>query len=378
MQIEKEVDMLVFNDPLFHNQLTTSYQRAQFKDYSSNVSSEANISSTLPVHTSPPQLKTKPVEDNDRRRGFQHVLQRLSESELAGQEQVRHYLHHMYRKHCQVRTIARTFETIKWFMRFLRERGIPALSGVSRKDLEAFIEGEQDRGLKITTVRLKLAMLSTFFRFLIEAGMLQEEVLSKKIRLKLPELLPRAIEPEHLRCLLSVIAHIRDRALILLLVRTGMRIGELLETRVSAVNLKEQKIMIYQARKTGVGRVVYFSDDAREALTRWLEIRDSRAEYLFYGYGKRKLTYGGAREIFKKWLKKAGLIEHGYSLHRLRHSFASELLNAGMRLECLQPLLGHTTIEVTRRYARLTDKSREEEYFRAMAIIEGGEIDGHY
>lgn len=136
--------------------------------------------------------------------------------------------------------------------------------------------------------------------------------------------------------------------------------------------------MIYQARKTGVGRVVYFSDDAREALTRWLEIRDSRAEYLFYGYGKRKLTYGGAREIFKKWLKKAGLIEHGYSLHRLRHSFASELLNAGMRLECLQPLLGHTTIEVTRRYARLTDKSREEEYFRAMAIIEGGEIDGHY
>jgi len=47
-----------------------------------------------------------------------------------------------------------------------------------------------------------------------------------------------------------------------------------------------------------------------------------------------------------------------------------------MRLETLQPLLGHTSLEVTRRYARLTDKTREEEYFRAMALIEKGEIHG--
>jgi site-specific recombinase XerD len=49
-------------------------------------------------------------------------------------------------------------------------------------------------------------------------------------------------------------------------------------------------------------------------------------------------------------------------------------LNAGMRLECLQQLLGHHNIEMTRRYARLTDKTREQEYFRAMAIIEKGGI----
>jgi site-specific recombinase XerD len=65
-------------------------------------------------------------------------------------------------------------------------------------------------------------------------------------------------------------------------------------------------------------------------------------------------------------------------LHCLRHTFASEMLNAGMRLECLQPLLGHSNIEVTRRYARLTDRTREEEYFRAMEVIERGEIDGDY
>jgi site-specific recombinase XerD len=82
--------------------------------------------------------------------------------------------------------------------------------------------------------------------------------------------------------------------------------------------------------------------------------------------------------MFLKYLKKAGLGHKGYGLHCLRHTFASEMLNAGMRLECLQPLLGHSNIEVTRRYAKLTDKTREEEYFRAMEIIEKGEIDGDY
>ena len=82
--------------------------------------------------------------------------------------------------------------------------------------------------------------------------------------------------------------------------------------------------------------------------------------------------------MFLKYLKKAGLSHKGYSLHCLRHTFASEMLNAGMRLECLQPLLGHSNIEVTRRYAKLTDRTREEEYFRAMEIIEKGEIDGDY
>ena len=79
-----------------------------------------------------------------------------------------------------------------------------------------------------------------------------------------------------------------------------------------------------------------------------------------------------------RYLSEAGLLHKGYTVHSLRHTFASELLNAGMRLECLQLLLGHRDIEMTRRYARLTDKSREEEYFRAMAIIEQGGIHGTY
>jgi integrase/recombinase XerD len=157
-----------------------------------------------------------------------------------------------------------------------------------------------------------------------------------------------------------------------------MRIGELLNTLVSEVNLRERKIEIYEAEKTRVGRVVYISEDARDALKAWLKKRDPNKAFLFYAQGLDRMSYAGARMMFKKYLDKASLSHKGYTLHSLRHTFATELLNAGMRLECLQQLLGHSSIEITRRYARLTDKTREEEYFRAMGIIERGEMDGHY
>jgi site-specific recombinase XerD len=157
-----------------------------------------------------------------------------------------------------------------------------------------------------------------------------------------------------------------------------MRIGEVLETRVSAVNLQEHTITIPEGEKNRQGRIVYLSDDARDALQQWLAERDASKALLFYARWGTSLTYNGARCIFRLALQRAGLAHKGYTIHCLRHTFASELLNAGMHLECLQQLLGHDSIEITRRYARLTNKTRREEYFRAMAIIEQGGIDGSY
>jgi integrase len=198
--------------------------------------------------------------------------------------------------------------------------------------------------------------------------------------IKVPDALPRAIDPDDIRQLVAVLEDVRDRAMILILLRTGMRIGELLNTIVEDVNLKQRRIEIYEADKTRVGRVVYLSDDALKALKAWLTVREHHKTYLFYSRGKYRhsITYPAVRAVFIKYLHKAGLSHKGYTLHCLRHTCASELLNAGMRLECVQQLLGHSTVEMTRRYARLTDKTREEEYFRAMAVIERGEINGHY
>ena len=178
--------------------------------------------------------------------------------------------------------------------------------------------------------------------------------------------------------MLGVIDHVRDRAIVLVLLRTGMRIGELLDTRLQEVDLNEQKIEIMEAQKTRVGRVVYLSEDACVALRQWLAQRSEKSAYLFHGMGRSRLGYEAVRCRFERYLFQAGLSESGYTLHSLRHTCASELLNAGMRLECLQQLLGHSCIEMTRRYARLTDSTRREEYFRAMELIEKGGLDGHY
>ncbi len=318
------------------------------------------------------------IERQNRQRCLERIVTHLAQSDLPEKTLVEQYLRHKYRNNCKSGTMQSAYTVIKMFLLFLQQEGKTALSTVTHRDVEAFIEAEQDRGKKIATVRMRLINLNTLFRFLIDQGVMDGQVLEKKIRLRLPDVLPRAIEAEPLKRLQSVITKTRDRAMILLLLRTGMRIGELLETTLADINLQEQKIMIYEAIKTGVGRVVYFSNDARTALEQWLQQRDDSQPFLFYNKRRGPLGYAAARSLFMKYVKKAGLYDQRYTLHRLRHSFASELLNAGMRLECLQPILGHTNIEVTRRYARLTDKSREEEYFRAMQIIEQEGIDGHY
>jgi len=157
-----------------------------------------------------------------------------------------------------------------------------------------------------------------------------------------------------------------------------MRIGELLTTRVIDVNMEEQKVLIYEGEKNQRGRVVYFSDDAKAALEAWIKERKQWYELIFYGLKGRALSYQAARMMFIKYLDKAGLSHKGYTLHCLRHTYATDLINARMPLECLEKLMGHSRLGVTRRYAMLTDKTREEEYFKAMAIIERREKDGNY
>lgn len=301
------------------------------------------------------------------------LLKRLAGMELPGKEHVEAYLRYVCRRNRRPRTLSSLYTNIVLFLGMIKNNGKTSIEEITRRDAEAFIEHEQDRGIVITTIRTKLVCVRAFLRYLVEEEIVLPDVLGRRIRLQLPDRLPRAMDPDDLRQLLSVIDHTRDRAMILVLLRTGMRIGELLNTTIMDVHLKERRIEIYEAEKTRLGRVVYLSDDAAGALRKWFKLRDAVREPLFYCQNSsRGMSYSTARGIFAGYLVKAGLTNKGYTIHTLRHTFATELLNAGMRLECLQVLLGHQSIEETRRYARLTDKTREEEYFKAMSRIERG------
>jgi integrase/recombinase XerD len=331
----------------------------------------------------PYHLLFKPLEipppETDELNLIDKYLKQWTDKELFGGPYIQDYLHDQKRRNCRPNTMRSNFATLVVFLSYLKqERDRASLETITRDDLSSFIEHEQDRGMQPNTVSTRLRLLYAFLRYLVDREVAHPDLLKRKLRVKVPEALPRAIDREHVQQFLAVIEKPRDRAMILVLLRTGMRIGELLATRMSEVNLREKQIIIMEAQKTRVGRVAYLSEDAGKALTVWLNQRDPAKERLFYGQGRPCLSYTAVRMRFAKYLEAAGLAHKGYSLHCLRHTCATELLNAGMRLECLQQLLGHSSIEMTRRYARLTDNTRREEYFRAMAIIEKGEPYGHY
>ncbi len=310
------------------------------------------------------------------RRILERILEKVSKEDLPGKPYLEQYFRHMHRRDLTANTLRAAFFSLRGFLTFLKNQGKTDLLTVVPNDLEAFVEGLQDHGLKPLGVENKLRQVKTFLRYLIEGKVLSAEVLSRRISIKVPKALPRALDPFDVKKLLAGIQKVRDRAMILVLLRTGIRIGELLRLRVSDVYLLERKIHLVVGEKNRTGRVVYLSVDACQALQEWMSKRMEGKIFLFYGRGQSSLCYTAARVIFHRYLEKAGISEKGYSLHGLRHTCATELLNAGMRIECLQQVLGHSNLEQTRRYARLTDKTREEEYFRAMARIEGRDENG--
>ncbi len=306
------------------------------------------------------------------------ILQKLFCMELPAKEYLDRYMRHKWRLNHKPKTLRGSFTSLTLFLEFYGKLGKRDIKEIERADIEAFIEHEQDRGLNISTVRTRLAFIIAFLHFLMEQEVISGSVLKRGIKLKLPDVLPRAMKHEDVKRFLSVIDDIRDRALILLLLRTGMRIGEVLGLRLNNLDIRGRKVYLFEGQKNSMGRVVYLSEDVLFAIKLWLRRRDKNSEFVFCGYGNTHICYTTGRSCFVKYLKKAGLQQKGYTVHCLRHTFASELLNAGMRLECLQQLLGHQDIKMTRRYARLTDRTREKEYFRAMAKIEKGGIDGNY
>jgi len=307
-----------------------------------------------------------------RRRALNRAIDNLEQGNLPGYEYAISHVCDKYRRNLTISTISQTGRILVVFLSFIQDLGRLSIEDITRKDIADYVEHLHDRGLVMTSVKNYLHTVYAFIRYLVDNKLLPLDILRKKIRIKLPEVLPRAIPAEDLQQILAVITPVRDRALILLLLHTGMRIGELLRVKIADIILPERKILLYLGEKNFQGRIVYFSSDAEQALKKWLEIRDSGSEYLFYGYAGQELSHVGAWMIMRKALRKTGLEHRGYSLHSLRHTFATNMLNAGLRLEVLQQLLGHLSIEITLRYAKVSNITRENEFFKAMTIIEKG------
>ena len=249
------------------------------------------------------------------------ILQKLSCVELPAKEHFECYMRHKWRLNHKPRTLASSFTSVMFFLDFYGKLGKREIEKIERVDLEGFIEHEQDRGLRIATVRTRLACIVAFLHFLMEQDIVPGSVLKRGIKLKLPEVLPRAMNPADVKKLLCVIDEIRDRALFLLLLRTGIRIGEALGLRLNDLDIQGRKVHLFEGEKNSMGRVVYLSDDALFAIKLWLRRRDESKEFVFYGQSNGHLCYSTGRGLFVKYLNKAGLDQKGYTVHCLRHTF---------------------------------------------------------
>ena len=108
-----------------------------------------------------------------------HILQKLSGMELPAKEHFERYLHHKWRLNHKPRTLASCFTSVMFFLKFYAKSGKREIEEIERVDLEGFIEQERDRGLRILTVRTRLACIIAFLHFLMDQEVIPGSLLTE-------------------------------------------------------------------------------------------------------------------------------------------------------------------------------------------------------
>ena len=165
-----------------------------------------------------------------------------------------------------------------------------------------------------------------------------------------------------------VIDKLRDRLLFLLMLRCGLRAGEARTLPWSALNWEQGTIRIDDS-KGAVDRIVYFSSDVETTLRQWQGVQAPNAHYIFPSPLRtcdgEPLSRVRVHTLMAHYVAKAGL-KTPYTSHCLRHTFATNLLNAGASLEVVKELMGHNSLDMTLRYAQLYDTTKRQQYDQAM------------
>jgi site-specific recombinase XerD len=153
----------------------------------------------------------------------------------------------------------------------------------------------------------------------------------------------------------------------MLMLRCGLRLEEAANLTLRAVDLRRAQLFVYEG-KGGKDRVVYLSGDALEALSTYLKKRSSsrvRKAFLVEKgvYKGKPLSMRGIQKRMENYAKKAGL---KVSCHQLRHTMATQLLNADADLVIIQDLLGHNQIRTTQRYCKVSNLKVQRDYHKAI------------
>lgn len=255
---------------------------------------------------------------------------------------------------------------------FCADLGIMSASDVTDEVIANYVAHMNDEGMKPTTISRNIASAKAFFGFLVEQGYVNHNPVittkAPKIEKKIPGILtmdetaklleqPSADSPKGLR----------DRAMLELLYATGIRVSELINLRVSDLNMKAEYMVCRDSNKE---RVIPFGAVAKEAVKNYLKkgrpamVEDENMDLLFTNCSGQPMSRQGFWKLIKGYGKKAG-IKSELTPHTLRHSFAAHLVSNGADLHSVQEMLGHSDISTTQIYAQMTHSRLQLEYKKA-------------
>lgn len=275
------------------------------------------------------------------------------------------YRRALKRKNYSVHTLRSYMNILGQFIRWLR---VP-LCEVTRKEIGLYVDHLLSKRRTPKTITCHLQTIRLFFDYLInEEGRTITNPVTR-ISLRLPKPLPRHLKDDQVTKLFAVIKDLRDRAMFMLMLRCGLRVQEVAQLTVDAVEYGRRQIFVSHG-KGAKDRVVYMSEDARSALQAYLARRSSKAKALFLVQkGPMKGNPISVRGIQKRIEYYARKYHLSVSCHRLRHTMATQLLNADADLTTIQDLLGHSQVTTTQRYCWVANLKVQRDYYKAMKLV---------
>ncbi|MBN1848109.1 MAG: site-specific tyrosine recombinase XerD [Deltaproteobacteria bacterium] len=246
------------------------------------------------------------------------------------------------------------------FLSFLEEKDT-SIFHVTQDHISEYIASLQGM-LSIRSIARNLSTLKMFFRFLMAEGKIKENPTRLVESMKLPRRLPDILSHKEVDLLLeqpdsNKPLGMRDKAMLELLYATGLRVSELIGLRLMNINLEQGFV-----RTIGKGskeRMIPLGEKARKALQEYLLcgrlvlLKKGNISYLFLNSAGRPMTRQGFWKIIKKYGIMAGITKT-ITPHKLRHSFASHLLEGGADLRSVQIMLGHADISTTQIYTHVS------------------------
>jgi integrase/recombinase XerD len=251
-----------------------------------------------------------------------------------------------------------------------------APAAITVHQIDQFIDWQRNLGRKPSTIRRRVIALRMFFDYLAyaEDRELVNPVQPRRHYVANADPLPRDLTDEVVQQLFVAIGdHLRDRTIFTLMLHAGLRVGEVVNLRVTDLFLKVDRPSRLRVQGKGQReRMVYLSTTATRLLQDYLISRTpSRESRVFLNQHGQPITVTGIQLQLAKYCQQAHL---WITCHQLRHTFASHMIAAGVPVTSVQKLLGHRSLRTTQRYIQVHDLQVERDYHAGMEKIGGAPV----